>query len=514
MLRTTKTKNGGMKIAERITILYAGVFSLTIIIISIIILQNASTFNQNIVKEELKKTRDAVEEYIQDGNAVTEDNISDLLANRYVELMISNVDTGERVSSSVGMAPPFLDINRSEGRPPDWAGPRMEDEPKEKDVLQENAQGGAPEADKGKNILGFRENMEKYSLQSFRGSDFIYLENVLNADSGRYHIVLYKMLGDDASYMRSFALRMVAINIIGIFIAFLIGKYISRIMLEPVKRIRKTAEKISIEDLSRRIELAGPDDEMKELTITFNSMIDRLEEAFKRQSQFVSDASHELRTPISVIQGYAKLINRWGKSDPVVLQESIDSVISETEHMSNLVKSLLFLAKSDTNSIHLQRMPVRLDELTADVVKDLCVTEPDRNIVYEDFEPLEIYADPDAIKQLLWSHTDNAMKYTKPGGTITYRVFKDGELACVSIGDDGAGIGEEDLNKIFDRFYRADKSRNKEIPGSGLGLSIATWIAQSNGGSISVSSILGEGSVFTDRFKIYKPKEDGKKNVD
>ena len=151
-------------------------------------------------------------------------------------------------------------------------------------------------------------------------------------------------------------------------------------MLKPVEEIQQTAERISIEDLSQRIDTSGPDDEMKELAETFNSMISRLENSFQKQNQFISDASHELRTPISVIQGYANLINRWGKSDPTVLEESIQSILAETEHMSQLIKKLLFLAKSDQNRIPVQKEQFCLNELVKEVVKEMEITtETKRN---------------------------------------------------------------------------------------------------------------------------------------
>ena len=156
-------------------------------------------------------------------------------------------------------------------------------------------------------------------------------------------------------YVKYIALRLFYVNILGIILAALMGSYISNVMLKPIRKIKETAKRISVEDLSQRIEIDGPDDEIKELSVTFNSMIDRLEESFEQQSRFVSDASHELRTPISVINGYANLINRWGKDDPEILQEAVNNILEETDHMSVMIKNLLFLAKSDQNRNHVQR---------------------------------------------------------------------------------------------------------------------------------------------------------------
>lgn len=247
---------------------------------------------------------------------------------------------------------------------------------------------------------------------------------------------------------------------------------------------------------------------MKELTSTFNSMIERLDTSFRKQNQFISDASHELRTPIAVIQGYANLINRWGKSDPAILQESIDSILTETEHMSALIRQLLFLAKGDQNKLIAQKANITLNEVAAELVREMEVLDVDRKIVLVEEEPVEIFADYDLIKQLLWIHGENALKYSKDGGVVEVKVWKDKKYGYVSVKDNGMGIAEEDLSKIFDRFYRVDKSRNKEISGTGLGLAIGKWIMDCHEGEILVESKVGEGTVFTDRFPLCTGKKE------
>lgn len=249
---------------------------------------------------------------------------------------------------------------------------------------------------------------------------------------------------------------------------------------------------------------------MKELTITFNSMIDRLDGAFQRQSQFISDASHELRTPIAVIQGYANLINRWGKSDPEVLQESIDSILTETNHMSALIRQLLFLAKGDQNKLHAQKARVSLNEIATELVREMDLLQEGRSITFTAEDEVEIFAEYDLIKQLLWIHGENALKYSPNGSEIAVRVWKDASFGYVSVEDHGAGIAEEDLRKIFDRFYRADKSRNKEVSGTGLGLAIARWIIDCHNGEVLVESKVGEGTIFTDKFRLFSAEKEAK----
>ncbi|MBR3993639.1 MAG: HAMP domain-containing protein, partial [Anaerotignum sp.] len=346
-------------------------------------------------------------------------------------------------------------------------------------------------------------NLE-YILENETEQQFMLLSTHYRTETGMYRIQVFRMLADGGYMILNFMSKLLIADVIGILGAFLIGQYISRRMLKPVEAIREAAERISIEDLSQRISTDGPDDEMKELTVTFNSMIDRLDTSFQKQNQFISDASHELRTPISVIQGYANLINRWGKSDPDILQESIDSILTETEHMSTMIRQLLFLAKSDQSKLSLQKTKMSLNEVAEELVRDMEVLEVNIKITYIEEDTVEILADYDLLKQLLWIHGENALKYSADGGEVEVKVWKDKKFGYVSVRDNGIGIAEEDVPKIFDRFYRVDKSRNKEISGTGLGLAIAKWIVESHDGEIMVESKPGEGTVFIDRFRLYK----------
>ena len=158
-------------------------------------------------------------------------------------------------------------------------------------------------------------------------------------------------------------------DFIGIIASIILGYIVSKKMLKPIDHITKAAENISINNLKERIEVTGPDDELKRLGNTFNKMIDRLQEAFDRQIQFVSDASHELRTPIAVIQGYANLLDRWGKDDREALEKSIHAIKLETSNMANLVEKLLFLAKGDSGNQVIEKKEFWLNELINEVSK-------------------------------------------------------------------------------------------------------------------------------------------------
>lgn len=495
-----------LAIAKRITLIYGGIFSLSLLLLSVFFFVNITILEQNNVRKQLETTIVNIEQFLGNGGVLTNEALANLLDNKYVEVSVFSFSENEGFNSHVGDIPAFIK------QPPQQINSTGDG----KNMLESfwNKTGDGDIDPKTEyHIRSLRElgvDRQEFILEGPKEQKFMLLTTQYVNGDDRYQIQVFKQLNGNQYFMQSFLWKMLIADFIGIFCAFLAGRYISRRVLKPVEQIRTTAERISIEDLTQRIDLDGPDDEMKELTITFNSMIDRLEKAFHRQNQFVSDASHELRTPISVIQGYASLVNRWGKSNPDVLQESIDSILSETEHMKELINNLLFLAKSDQNRMHAKRERMCLNDVAQEIVKELDLLQQDRQITYEETERTEINGDSDLIKQLLWIHGENALKYTTDGGKIHIKVWKDKKYAYVSVADDGIGIAEEEQSKIFDRFYREDKSRNKEISGTGLGLSIAKWIASSHDGTILVESKRGEGATFIDRFPLWNELE-GKK---
>ncbi len=307
----------------------------------------------------------------------------------------------------------------------------------------------------------------------------------------------------DIGIFRTYSHEYSIINIIAFFISYYAGKYIANKILKPIRNITETAENISINDLQQRIEVPETDDEIKKLIVTFNDMISRLDQSFEKQKQFVSDASHELRTPISVIQGYVNLIDRWGKSDTEVLEESISSIKYETEHMANLIKQLLFLARTDNKTQTAQLKPENISIIAEDVVREATVMDSKITIKFTGDNSVIANIDEHLIKQLMWIFVDNAIKYSadKPI-IINVNTGYENEKPFFTVADKGIGMEQENINHIFDRFYRADQSRNKEIDGNGLGLSIAKWIIEQHNGHIDVVSAIGKGSCF----KITFPK--------
>ena len=175
--------------------------------------------------------------------------------------------------------------------------------------------------------------------------------------------------------------------------------------------------------------------------------------------------------------------------------------------MSTLIRQLLFLAKTDQNKLSLQKEEISLNEVAQELVREMEMLDANAKITYTEEAQANIFADHSMVKQLLWIHGENALKYAKEPAEIEVKVWKDKKYAYVSIQDNGLGIAEEDIPKIFDRFYRVDKSRNKEISGTGLGLAIAKWIIDSHDGEILVESKVGEGTTFTDKFRLFTPVE-------
>jgi signal transduction histidine kinase len=285
---------------------------------------------------------------------------------------------------------------------------------------------------------------------------------------------------------------------IGALISVFLGYFTTRKMLSPINKVTEAAREISSSDLGRRLEVSGPDDELKKLALTFNSMLDRLEKSFKRQKQFVSDASHELRTPISVIKGYVDLLDRWGKEKEDVRDEAIDAIKKETDNMKQLMENLLLLARGDDSELKKEEKLFDFNNLVEEVIKEFKVIDSDISLIFEDNAKIEFYGDPSLFKQLFRIFLDNAVKFTAKNGKIKIKLGRlDKENFFFSIADNGPGISQSDLPFIFDRFYQGDKSRSrKSNKGSGLGLAIAKQIIDSYNGTIEIESRKKEGTKF------------------
>lgn len=302
-------------------------------------------------------------------------------------------------------------------------------------------------------------------------------------------------------------MRLVVIGILfflGFTAVFVAASALSvKTMLSPVRKMISKMDEITGEDMSARLDPLGTRDELAELSERINGMLDGIEESFRRQSNFISDASHELRTPIAVIRGYSDLLSRWGKTDESVLDESIEAIRAEAANMKTIVDRLLYLAKLGDFKLQIKRFD--LAEAVSDVVSAYQLTVTDKEITSEINGDIPVRADRSLAVEMIRIITDNAIKYTPAGGRIhiTAKRAEDGG-ALVSVADNGIGISEEDLPHIFDRFYRCDKARERKAGSTGLGLAIAKSIAEMTGGNITAKSMLGKGSEFT----VYFPPDE------
>lgn len=457
---------------QKISLIYTGLFSASFLILSLFISFSIFFFFSVFNHLEVKNLTSAIKTHIQNGNEINEENMKQYTLKSYAEINIyENISDEYQLLIYSNRNVPFKksDFNRDEN---------LKEPNKQIELVMNNA-----------NINNVK---------------FIYRESQAYYNGKNFTVQVLKMVDQDGTRLIFIYTIFLISNVVGIIFSFIMGRFLSRRLLEPIKSIRDTAERITVEDLSQRLDTSGPDDELKELAVTFNDMFERLENSFKKQNQFVSDASHELRTPISVIQGYANLIDRWGKTDSAILQESIDSIKSETEHMSILVKRLLLLAKGDQNKISIQKEKIKLKELAYEISREIEIMEISQNFILNDYtEDICIIGDYSFIKQMLWIFIENSIKYTAKDCSIYLEIYNDDTYVYLSVKDTGNGISSEDIPFIFDRFYRVDKSRNKEIPGTGLGLSIAKWIALQHNTDIKVDSS-EKGTNMTVKFKIDK----------
>ena len=282
---------------------------------------------------------------------------------------------------------------------------------------------------------------------------------------------------------------------IGVAIAIIMSIILGQRIVKPIKNIIKTTEKITTDDLSQRIVEPKSDDELKTLTQIINQMLDRLENSFDNQSKFVSDASHELRTPLAIIKGYAEIIKKRRFADEEIFEESIDSIINETENMKNLVQKLLFLAKGEISKINTNFQIIEMKEFIQQIYNDTEVSTKTHKIYLERDDVYEIKADVTLLQQAIRALLENAMKYSEKGTNVYIKsAIIDGKNGEVSIRDEGVGISEEDSRRIFDRFYRVDDSRTKATGGTGLGLAIVKRIVELHKGEIKINSELGKGT--------------------
>jgi two-component system sensor histidine kinase ArlS len=322
-------------------------------------------------------------------------------------------------------------------------------------------------------------------------------QNVTGADGTGFVVQFIQDMSTTDRFLQVLLSMLLLANGAGITIAFLFSLAMSRRILKPVDRLIGVARGISAQDLSRRVPENGPDDELTRLAHAFNEMLERLQRSFQRQSQFVSDASHELRTPLATLHGHSTMLLRWGLKDPAVLDESLTTMKSETERMQTLVERLLFLARSDSGASHLTRSTFDLSSSVDEIVRQARLRTPDRTFRYTGDPGVSISADQPALRRAIENIIDNAVRYSRQDGEIAVDLTSSAGNAVISVDDQGPFIEPYVLERIFDRFYRADDSRSRRIEGTGLGLSISRDIVELHGGHLVGEIVPDRGNRFS-----------------
>lgn len=455
-------KINNAKISLKLTAVYALMFSLVLLVLNASILFGLKSYLYNQANKQIEDIQNIILNKLTSQNETidlsSKELFSDIPSKENISLRIITED-GRVLNSTQG-----FDFDIEE--PHDDGEKHMED--KDRHILYKNA---------------------AYQRKS----------------NGPLYIQIVKDMHSEYEFMKILFWIMAIADFIGVIASIIIGYILSKSMLKPIDEITKTAERISINNLKERIETGnGPDDELKRLADAFNKMTDRLQESFDRQVQFVSDASHELKTPVAVIQGYANLLDRWGKDDKDALEKSIYAIKLETANMAELIEKLLFLAKGDSGTQLIDKKEFWLNELIDEVVKESRLISPKHIITSNKNDRVSVLADYKMLKQMLRIFIGNSVKFAPEQSTIDISSELHKDKIKITVSDAGIGIPEDEIGRIFERFYTVDKSRSKEKSGTGLGLSIAKWIVDRHRGTIKVESEEGKYTKIIVELNIYK----------
>lgn len=296
-------------------------------------------------------------------------------------------------------------------------------------------------------------------------------------------------------------------TIFSLILSIFSGWFLSKKLLKPIKNLNHTMLKIKNNQLKERVFVGETNDELSELGLIFNKMMDELEASITRQKRFVEDASHELRTPLAIIHGHLSLVNRWGKKDEKVLEDSLNTCINETNRMIILTNELLQLSKLEKgNEEIIQFEPTKVVDVLNEIINNYRLLHEDMIIEFDQINEKIDAANitREHLMQILIILFDNAVKYSKEQTKINITVNQIEDKIRIHVKDNGIGIHQEDLKHIFDRFYRADKARSRANGGNGLGLSIAKNLIDDYDGNLEITSEYGEGTTAIIRLAVYR----------
>jgi signal transduction histidine kinase len=313
-----------------------------------------------------------------------------------------------------------------------------------------------------------------------------------------YAQVFYEL--SDFYEMRSkLLLTLIVLEIVSLLLSSFLGFLLSSYFLKPVKILRDTMEIIRQDPQAEvHVPEITTNDELSDLAVIFNDVIDRIRMYIEQQEQFVEDVSHELRTPVAVIEGHLNMLNRWGKDDPEILDESIQASLQELVRMKSLVQEMLDLSRAEQVDVYYGNETSKAKEVTNQVFNNFKLLYPEFTFTLDDDldgeKILKIYRNH--LEQIMIIILDNAVKYSTDRKEVHLSVSSTLNKFEIAIQDFGEGIPDEDIDKVFNRFYRVDKARARTKGGNGLGLSIAHKLLESYKGSISVESSVGKGTIF------------------
>jgi signal transduction histidine kinase len=316
---------------------------------------------------------------------------------------------------------------------------------------------------------------------------------------GRLSGVVYlsQPLRDVVVVMQDLRIRWLASTVIALALSGVAGLLLSRAIARPVSRLTEAAGAVAQGQLDQQVPV-GSRDELGRLSETFNEMTDRLKAARQMQTDFVANVSHELRTPLTAVKGLVETLRDGAVNDPEVRDRFLETVEDETDRLTRLVNDLLILSRADSQALNLQRERLDMVELVEATVARMAPQAEAQGLALRvGAEPggAPALADPDRMEQVLVNLLDNAIKYSRPGGQVTVEVGSAQDRGVqVQIRDEGMGIPAEDLARVGERFYRADKARSRTKGGSGLGLAIARALVEAHGGELRLESHEGRGT--------------------
>ncbi len=313
-------------------------------------------------------------------------------------------------------------------------------------------------------------------------------------------VVIENQLADyNQLFKRIYAILAVLITL-GLILIALWGYWLADYLLRPVTTIEQVVNDLQADPQSQsRVPIpAKHHDELTALSQLMNTTLERMQDFILAQHQFVEDVSHELRTPVAIVKGHMELLNRWGKDDPKILEESIQASLQEMSRMQGLVQEMLDLTRADQVEITFRDGKTDAKEVMNAVFNNFKMIHQDFLFGLDDSlsGPTDINMSRDHLEQILIVLSDNAVKYSQTRKEIHYAIARTSTMVQIAVQDFGEGISEEDAKHVFDRFYRVDKARSRKQGGNGLGLSIAQKLVEGYGGRIELESSLGNGSIF------------------